>query len=93
VQVDPITPTLKPPGSMPLKLRYDGLLSKVASSFNLRRSIEELLESAPESLRQLLARMGHGQGLSLVPVSAQLELLCPPYNPKKLMNVSWSCSS
>jgi len=33
------------------------------------------------------------QGLTLVPISAQLELFCPPYNPTSLMNVSWSCSS
>jgi hypothetical protein len=34
-----------------------------------------------------------GQGLTLVPISAQLELFCPPCNPTKLMNVSWICSS
>jgi len=33
------------------------------------------------------------QGLTLVPISAQLELFYPPYNPTYLMNVSWSCSS
>jgi hypothetical protein len=24
---------------------------------------------------------GEGQGLTLVPISAQLEVLCPPYDP------------
>ena len=33
------------------------------------------------------------QGLTLVPVTARLELFRPPYNPNYLMNVSWSCSS
>jgi len=31
-------------------------------------SIEELLESAPASLKQLLARMGHGEGTGNPPV-------------------------
>ena len=33
------------------------------------------------------------QGLSLGPISAEIELFCPPYNPNQLMNVSGSCSS
>ena len=39
------------------------------------------------------ADLAAGQGLTLVPISAQLELFCPPFNPASLMNVSWSCSS
>ena len=35
----------------------------------------------------------HGQGLTLVPNSAQLEIFHPPYNPNKRMRVSWSCSN
>jgi len=37
VQVDPIKPTLKAPGTKRLKLNYDKLLSNVAFKFNLRR--------------------------------------------------------
>ena len=37
MQVDPIKPTLKAPGTKRLKLRYDGPLSNVAFKFNLRR--------------------------------------------------------
>jgi len=37
VQVDPIKPTLKPPGTKRLKLKYDELLSSFAFNFNLRR--------------------------------------------------------
>ena len=37
MQVDPIKPVLKAPGSMLLKLRCDGPLSSVAFNFNLRR--------------------------------------------------------
>ena len=36
VQVDPIQPQLKPPGSKRLKLRYEELLSNFAFKFNLR---------------------------------------------------------
>jgi len=37
VQVDPIKPTLKAPGSKRLKLKYDNLHSSFAFKFNLRR--------------------------------------------------------
>jgi hypothetical protein len=39
VQVDPIKPTLKPPGAEPLKPKCDGRLSNFAFNFNLRRYI------------------------------------------------------
>jgi hypothetical protein len=39
VQVDPIKPTLKPPGTKRLKLKYHKLLSSSAFKFNLRRYI------------------------------------------------------
>jgi len=37
VQVDPIKPSLKAPGTMRLKLEYGKLLSNFAFKFNLRR--------------------------------------------------------
>ena len=37
MQVDPITPKLKPPGTKHLKLKCDILLSDFAFKFNLRR--------------------------------------------------------
>jgi hypothetical protein len=37
VQVDPIKPTLKPPGTKRLKLKNDATPSKFAFNFNLRR--------------------------------------------------------
>jgi hypothetical protein len=37
VQVDPIKPTLKAPGTKRLKLQYDEPLSNFAFNFNLRR--------------------------------------------------------
>ena len=37
VQVDPIKPALKAPGTKRLKLKYDELLSNLAFKFNLRR--------------------------------------------------------
>ena len=36
MQVDPIKPTLKAPGSKRLKLKYDELLSSFGFNFNLR---------------------------------------------------------
>jgi hypothetical protein len=46
VQVDPIKPTLKAPGTVRLKLKYDEPLTKFAFNFNLRRYIQEVLEAA-----------------------------------------------
>ena len=40
MQVDPIKPTLKPPGTWRLTLKYDKLLSRFAFNFNLRRFTE-----------------------------------------------------
>ena len=42
MQVDPIKPTLKAPGSKRLKLEHEKLLSSFAVNFNLRRYTEEL---------------------------------------------------
>jgi hypothetical protein len=41
VQVDPIKPTLKAPGTKRLKLKCDLLLSNFAFKFNLRRYTKE----------------------------------------------------
>ena len=37
MQLDPIRPTLKAPGTKRLNLKYDELLSEVAFKFNVRR--------------------------------------------------------
>ena len=37
MQVDPIKPTLQPPGTERLRLKYDESLSNFAFKFNLRR--------------------------------------------------------
>jgi hypothetical protein len=42
VQVDPIKPKLKPPGTERLKLSGDALLSTSAFKFNLRRYIKDI---------------------------------------------------
>jgi hypothetical protein len=41
VQVDPIKPTLKAPGTKRLKLEYDELLSMFGFKFDLRRYTKE----------------------------------------------------
>jgi len=46
VQVDPIKPTLKPPGTKRLKLKYGELLSKFAFNFSLCRYIKGGLDVA-----------------------------------------------
>jgi len=51
VQVDPVKPALKAPGTKRLTLIYDGPLSTSAFKFNLRRHIEafgrEMLRPLP----------------------------------------------
>jgi len=46
VQVDPIKPKLKPPGTKRLKLKCDESLSNLAFNFNLRRFIMAVNEAA-----------------------------------------------
>jgi hypothetical protein len=48
VQVDPIKPTLKAPGTVRLKPNYDKLLSSFAFNFNLRRYNVALLNDVHE---------------------------------------------
>ena len=47
VQVDPVKPMLKPPGTMLLKVRSDGPLSNVAFKLNLRHYSAVLTHAAP----------------------------------------------
>ena len=56
-------PVLKPPGTMLLKLRYDGPLSNVAFNFSLRRYILGLKKEdklREEKLRSILQKMMFG---------------------------------
>jgi len=46
VQVDPIKPTLKAPGSKRLKIKRDKLVSRFAFNFNMRRYTEALERTA-----------------------------------------------
>jgi hypothetical protein len=46
-----------------------------------------------ESPRRRRRRRAAAQGLTLVPISAEFELFCPPYIPTYLTNVSRRCSS
>ncbi len=45
VQVDPIKPKLKPPGTKRLKLKFDILLSTSAYKFIFRRYIKEIYDA------------------------------------------------
>ena len=69
VQVDPIKPTLEPPGSERLKPKYDTLLSNVAFKSNLRRYSTEL--NAMEELllsRRMLVRLPDPAGAYIRPL-------------------------
>jgi hypothetical protein len=83
VQVAPITRTLKASVSERLKPKHVKLLSSFAFKFNLRSyNKDSNFETFPNSFLVLFQCLtGEGQGLTLLPVSAQLELFCPPYNP------------
>ena len=48
MQLDPIKPTLKAPGSKRLKLQYDELLSRFAFKFKLRRYMVALENAVQE---------------------------------------------
>jgi len=48
VQVDPIKPQLKPPGTKCLKVKCDALLSNSAFKFNLRRYTKEFHGDGPD---------------------------------------------
>jgi hypothetical protein len=51
VQVDPIKPTFKAPGTKRLKLEFDKLLLTFAFKFNLRRYIELDISAAVHANR------------------------------------------
>ena len=66
MQVDPIKPALKAPGTERLKLEYDELLSSSAFQLNLRRYIEGL----ESDIKFVVAGLGRGLHSS----SSQLNL-------------------
>jgi len=73
VQVDPIKPTLKAPGTEHLKLKHEGLLSNVGFKFNLRRYTEGGQGRAGGAERGGTRGAGGRQGLTLVHFSSQLK--------------------
>jgi hypothetical protein len=60
VQIDPIKPKLKPPGTQRLKLEHDGLLSNFGFRCNLSRYIEEG-EGAGADIKPAAAAAAAGQ--------------------------------
>jgi len=70
VQVDPLKPTLKAPGTKRLKVEFDELLSSFAFNFNLRRYNEEEETPAcpPDTTLEEAETMAHnGEACALVP--------------------------
>jgi len=61
VQVDPLKPILKAPGTKRLKLKYDQLLSNLAFNFNLRRYIKGLELSVDEALAVWRSQFSYGR--------------------------------
>jgi hypothetical protein len=68
VQVDPIKPILKPPGTKHLKVKCDELPSSLAFKFNLRRYNKAIVFSQYTSMIEIVEWR---QGLTLVHFSAQ----------------------
>jgi hypothetical protein len=66
-----MTPRLKAPGTNLLTLKYDEPLSTFTNQFQL----------APLQHEPVQHNRRDRQKLTLVPISAQLELLCPLYDP------------
>ena len=75
VQVDPIEPALKAPGSKRLKLKCDHLRSSFAFKFNLRRYIwaELDIKKLFEFTEDFKGRLKNMKGLELNPVFALVE--------------------
>jgi len=73
VQVDPIKPMLKPPGTKRLKLKYDESPSNFAFKFNLRRYNQVTPRAmAKGRFVEIPALRGSGQGLTLLPYHSLL---------------------
>jgi hypothetical protein len=85
VQVDPIKPTLKAPGTNRLKLNYDALLSNVAFKFNLRRyNMSAILtnfalgiEWVPERWRPSLVGLAAFPNFNFVPLVTETTCVIP----------------
>ena len=60
MQVDPVKSTLKALGTEQLKLEYDGLLSRFAFKFNLRRYTEDATLLETLATRDALRSAGAG---------------------------------
>ena len=82
MQVDPIIPKLKPPGTIVLKLNCDILLSAFAFKFDLRRFIEAFSLTKCDANRPIKhassSRVKYGAGAGVLnsspfQFSAQLE--------------------
>ena len=78
MQVDPIKPVLKAPGSILLKLRNDGPLSDFAFHFNLRCFSEGKLATCAENFAfAVLAAGGANRPMSVDRFPRQAQTLSP----------------
>jgi hypothetical protein len=60
VQVDPIQPKLKPPGTKGLKLECDRIAFKLCFQINLRRSTTDLALKEDASYMEIMVGQGLG---------------------------------
>ena len=65
MQVDPIKPTLKPPGTKRLKLKCDSMVSTSAFDFNLRHYIKE--DDDGQTLRDAVACLCCSGTIEIIP--------------------------
>jgi len=73
VQVDPIKPLLKAPGTKRLKLKHGEQLSNFAFKFNLRRYSPVQQQRAAESAVALALLTGPGRAVQVDPIKPTLK--------------------
>jgi hypothetical protein len=81
VQVDPVKPVMKPPGSKHLKLKCDILLSHFAFKSNLRRYNK--LRAENSTLLQDIAAVNRGRAVQVDPIKPKLK---PPGTKRLKLN-------
>ena len=72
MQVDPIKPTLKPPGTKLLKLKHEKLVSSFGNNFHLRRYIvviRALVQQNPREHTHIVMRLIRRLEMLLAPAA------------------------
>ena len=83
MQVDPIKPNLKAPGTKRLKLQFDALLSNSGLKFNLRRYAKRGVEAFAEAMLVIPKTLAENSGYDAQAGERSCVIKCskPPYAP------------